>query len=120
MCVCFIATLESLQHVSAYMGHLQVIFYKYRNTKFCLKTSPCNGSVDKAHSHTVAIYGFTSLPIIITQQDASHPPKVIIVLTFFYHSVFDLAKAHEGEDLVSAAPSHGVGTKVPNSMDFTF
>jgi hypothetical protein len=25
--VCFIATLESLQHVSAYMGHLQVIFF---------------------------------------------------------------------------------------------
>jgi hypothetical protein len=25
MCVCFIATLESLQHVLAYMGHLQVI-----------------------------------------------------------------------------------------------
>jgi hypothetical protein len=32
VCVCFIATLESLQHVSAYMGHLQVIFYKYWNT----------------------------------------------------------------------------------------
>jgi hypothetical protein len=25
--------------------------------------------------HTVAIDGFTSLPIIITQQDASHPLK---------------------------------------------
>jgi hypothetical protein len=52
MCVCFIATLESLQHVSAYMGHLQVIFftntgipslvssgnifYKDWNTKSCL------------------------------------------------------------------------------------
>jgi hypothetical protein len=40
MCVCFIATLESLQHISAYMGHLQVIFYKYRNTNSCLKLAP--------------------------------------------------------------------------------
>jgi hypothetical protein len=40
MCVCVIATLESLQHVSAYMGHLQVIFYKYRNTNSCLKLAP--------------------------------------------------------------------------------
>jgi hypothetical protein len=44
MCVCFIATLESLQHVSAYMGHLQVIF-------------------NKAHTHTVAIDGL--LPYLL-------------------------------------------------------
>jgi hypothetical protein len=30
---------------------------------------------NKAHTHTAAIDGFTSLPIIITQQDASHPLK---------------------------------------------
>jgi hypothetical protein len=53
VCVCFIATLESLQHVSAYMGHLQVIFLQI---------------------HTVAMDGFASLPVIITQQDASPPP----------------------------------------------
>jgi hypothetical protein len=28
--VCFIATRGTLQHVSAYMGHLQVIFYNTR------------------------------------------------------------------------------------------
>jgi hypothetical protein len=46
MCVCFIATRGTLQHVSAYMGHHQVIFY---NT-------------------AVAIDGFTSLPISIIIQ----------------------------------------------------
>jgi hypothetical protein len=59
MCVCFIATLESLQHVSAYMGHLQVIFlqipeyqvfrqnyfYKYRNIKFLDKTISTNTGI---------------------------------------------------------------------------
>jgi hypothetical protein len=36
----------------------------------------CSGlASNKAHTHTVAIDGFTSLPIIITQQDASHPLK---------------------------------------------
>jgi hypothetical protein len=59
MCVCFIATLESLQHVSAYMGHLQVIFYKYRNTKSCLKTSACNGSVEFVYHWAVSNgYGY--------------------------------------------------------------
>jgi hypothetical protein len=59
MCVCSIATLESLQHVSAYIGHLQVIFYKYRNTNSCLKTSACNGSVEYVYHMAVSNgYGY--------------------------------------------------------------
>jgi hypothetical protein len=43
--VCFIATRGTLQHVSAYMGHHQVIFYNTGIPSFCLKTSAYNGSV---------------------------------------------------------------------------
>jgi hypothetical protein len=54
MFVCFIATLESLQHVSAYMGHLQVIFLQILEYQVCL---------NKAHTHTVAIDGL--LPYLL-------------------------------------------------------
>jgi hypothetical protein len=40
--------------------------------------------------HTVAIDGFTSLPIIITQQDASRPLKEIMFLHIFHICYFSL------------------------------
>jgi hypothetical protein len=47
----------------------------------CSGTASQSTCSNKAHTHTVAIDGFTSLPIIITQQDASHPPLKMWVVT---------------------------------------